>query len=348
MTLSPRQQAILKAIIEDYILTAEPVGSRVLAKKFSFGLSPATLRNEMADLEDEGLLRQPHTSAGRIPSDAGYRVFVDLLMDRHGELSAEELGPSRVTFDERDLHEILQQAARATAVLAQCTAIVRAPRQHVARVQFLQLVPLGPREVMVVIITDRGRTLNRRVALPTEMAEDELATLTSVLNHHLRGQPLNSLTGRLLDGLLAELREYEALLAALWERIAASPERDERVFVANASFLAQQPEFNELEKIRSLLTLLEREQALAEMMARVSPAGQQPGTRVAIGHENPLVDLHECSVVMAPYAVGGQVVGEIGVMGPTRLGYPRAIAAVEAMAQHLSHHLTRVFGYKGS
>jgi heat-inducible transcriptional repressor len=347
MSLSSRQQAILKAIIEDYILTAEPVGSRVLAKKFSLGLSPATLRNEMADLEDEGLLRQPHTSAGRIPSDAGYRVFVDVLMERHGDLSPDELGPlSRVTFDERDLYEILQQAARATAVLAQCTAIVRAPRQHVARVQFLQLLPLSPREVMVVILTDRGRTLNRRVTLPTEMAEDELATLTSALNHHLRGRPLDSLTGQLLDRLLEELREYEALIATLWERIAAGAEPDERVFVANASFLAQQPEFNELEKIRSLLTLLEREQALAEMMARVSPVGEHPATRVAIGHENPLADLHECSVVMAPYAVGGQVIGEIGVMGPTRLGYPRAIAAVEAMAQHLSHHLTRVFGYR--
>lgn len=347
MSLTHRQQAILKALIEDYILTAEPVGSRVLAKKFAFGLSPATLRNEMADLEDEGLLRQPHTSAGRIPSDAGYRVFVDGLMDRHGELSAGDLGElSRVTFDERDLYEILQQAARATAVLAQCTAIVRAPRQHVARVQYLQLVSLGPREVMVVVITDRGRTLNRRVALPTEMAEDELATLTSMLNHHLRGQALDGLTGSLLDRLLEETRQYEAFLAALWERIATHPDRDERVFVANASFLAQQPEFGEMDKIRSLLALLEREQALADMMARVSPLGALPTTRVAIGHENPLVDLHECSVVMAPYAVGGQVVGEIGVMGPTRLGYPRAIAAVEAMARHLSHHLTRVFGYR--
>lgn len=347
MSLTPRQQAILKAIIEDYVLTAEPVGSRVLAKKFGFGLSPATLRNEMADLEDEGLLRQPHTSAGRIPSDAGYRVFVDVLMDRPGDLPAEELGQlERQSFDERDLHEILQQAARITAVLSQCTAIVRAPRHQVARVQFLQLVALAPREVMVVVITDQGRTINRRVELPTAMDEDELGTVSGFLNHHLRGHPLDSLTGRRVERMLAEMRHYQAVFHALWERIVSQAEGDERVFVANASFLAQQPEFGEVEKIRALLTLLEREQALAEMMTRLGASEGPLGTRVAIGRENPLADLHECSVVTAPYGVGGQICGEIGVVGPTRLGYPRAIAAVEAVARHLSGNLTRIFGYR--
>ncbi|MEB3198042.1 MAG: heat-inducible transcriptional repressor HrcA [Candidatus Sericytochromatia bacterium] len=346
MLLTSRQQAILKAIIEDYILTAEPVGSRLLAKKFGFGLSPATLRNEMADLEEGGLLRQPHTSAGRIPSDAGYRIFVDVLMERPTQVPAEEIGAlTRFSFDQRDLYDILQQTAKVTALLAGCTAIVRAPRQQAARVQLLQLVSLGADEAMVIIVTDRGGTLHRRVQLGHPLSEDELVRLSGFLNHHLRGQPLDGVTGRLIVELMTDMERYASVLQQLLERITAPDAGSERVFVANASYLAEQPEFGELDKIRSLLSLLERENALAELLTHVS-SQQGEAVRVAIGREIPLVDLQACSVVMAPYAVGGQVFGEIGVMGPTRLGYPRAIAAVEAMARHLSHTLTRVFGYR--
>jgi heat-inducible transcriptional repressor len=347
MLLSSRQQAILKALIEDYILTAEPIGSRVLAKKFDFGLSPATLRNEMADLEEEGLLRQPHTSAGRIPSDAGYRIFVDVLMERAGDLPTADLGAlERFTFDEQDLYEVLQHTAKITAVLAQCTAIVRAPQQQSARLKYLQLLPLGPREALLVILTDRGGTVQRRVTLPTPMTEGEMVTLTNFLNHHLRNQPLNSFTAHLIGKMCEEMSDYAAVVETLLAKITSASTGSERIFVANASFLAEQPEFGELNKIRSLLSLLERESALAEVLSQVGP-GRPDAVSVLIGHENPLADLHECSVVRAPYAIGGQVFGEIGVMGPTRLGYPRAIAAVETMAQHLSRTLSRVFGYPG-
>lgn len=348
MSLTHRQQAILKAIVEDYILTAEPVGSRVLAKKFDLGLSPATLRNEMADLEDEGLLRQPHTSAGRIPSDLGYRVFVDVLMERRGDLPPEDLRVlERFSFDARDLFDILQQTAKVTAVLAQCTAIVRAPRTQVAKIQYLQLIPLGPRDMMVVILTDQGATLNNLVRLPTEISEGELGVLSSFLNQHLRGQPLDGLTGKVVAKMLDEMRQYEDVIHALWQRLAATPDAGERVFVSNASFLAQQPEFDDGAKIRSLLCLLEREQTLASVLSVLG--GDAPvGAHIAIGRENPLPDLHACSTVTATYSIGGQAFGEISVMGPTRLGYPRAVAAVETMARHLSDTLTRLFGYRAT
>lgn len=350
MSLSPRQQAILKAIVEDYILTAEPVGSRVLAKKFDFGLSPATLRNEMADLEEEGLLRQPHTSAGRIPSDLGYRVFVDVLMERRGDLPPEGLRVlERFVFDARDLFDILQQAAKVTAVLAQCTAIVRAPRAHVAKIHYLQLIPLGPRDMMVVVVTDQGATLNNLVQLPTDMSEGELHVLTAFLNQHLRGQPLDGLTGKVVARMLEEMREYEDVIHALWQRLTTATDGGERVFVSNASFLAQQPEFDDGAKIRALLALLEREQTLASVLSGL--AGDAPralaGAHVAIGREHPLPDLHACSTVTATYSIGGQAFGEVSVMGPTRLGYPRAVVAVETMARHLSDTLTRLFGFRG-
>jgi heat-inducible transcriptional repressor len=347
MPLTQRQQAILKAIVEDYVLTAEPVGSRVLAKRFDFGLSPATLRNEMADLEEGGLLRQPHTSAGRIPSDAGYRVFVDVLMQPQADLPADELRVlERFTFDARDLFDILQQAAKVTAVLSHCTAVVRAPNMQVLKIQFLQLLPLGPRDVMVVLLTDRGTTVNQLAHLPAEVSQEELAVLTTFLNHHLRGQPLDGLTGKVIAAMVEEMRQYEDVIRALWQRLAGVAEQDERVFVSNASYLAEQPEFGESLKIRQLLSLLERESMLASMLSLLRP-GDQVGVHVAIGRENTLPDLHECSVVKASYSIGGQAFGEIAVMGPTRLGYPRAIAAVDTMARHLSMTLTRLFGYRG-
>lgn len=346
MSLTPRQQLILKAIVEDYILTAEPVGSRALSKKFPLGVSPATLRNEMADLEDEGLLKQPHTSAGRIPSDAGYRVFVDLLMERANPLPAEELRVlERFQAQARDLQDILQQAAKVTAVLAHCTAIVRAPRLHRARIQFIQMLPLSDQDVMLVILTDQGTTLNQLVHLPSAMTADDLGVLGNFLNTELRGHPLDRLTSRGLESLLAEMRGYEQVLRALWQRLYEANEPSERVYVSNASYLAQQPEFGDSAKMRSLLCLLEREQTLANLLSLLHAGGAEV-SHVSIGRENPLADLHECSVVSAPYTIGDQVIGEIGVLGPTRLEYPRAVAAVETMARYLSTTLTRFFGYR--
>jgi heat-inducible transcriptional repressor len=347
--LTPRQKQILKAIVEDYIFTAEPVGSRVLSKKFDFGLSPATLRNEMADLEDEGLLRQPHTSAGRIPSDAGYRVFVDGLMDRSTTtLPTEELRVlERFQFDSRDLNDILAQTAKVTAVLAECTAVVRAPRLHRSRIQYLQLLPLNDRDAMLVILTDHGSTLSQLVPLPGDMTQDDMAVLTNFLNAHLRGQALDQLTQKVLATMLEEMARFELIIRTLWQRLNGSQTPAERVFVSNASYLAQQPEFVDNAKIRSLLCLLEREQTLANVLALLVSGAGKP-SHVSIGRENPLADLHDCSMVTATYHIGDEVFGEIGVLGPTRMAYPRAMLAVETMARHLTRTLTRIFDYRTS
>jgi heat-inducible transcriptional repressor len=258
--LTPRQQKILKAIIDDYVFTAEPVASRSLSKKFDFGLSAATLRNEMADLEESGLLRQPHTSAGRIPSDAGYRTFVDSLMDPEPALPAEELRVlEQFRIDARDLNDVLAQTAKVAAVLSQCTAIVRAPRPHAHRIQYVQLMPFGERATMLVLLTDQGTTLTQLVTLPSSVSEDELGPITNFLNAHLRGQVLDALTGQVLERLMSDRRDYEHDIRAVWGKLQGSGSPNDRVFVSNASFLAQQPEFGDAAKIRSLLCFLERE-----------------------------------------------------------------------------------------
>lgn len=350
MFLSSRQQQILKAIVEDHIATAEPVGSRSLSKRFGFGLSAATLRNEMADLEEEGYLRQPHTSAGRVPSQRGYRAFVDGLMERPLPLepaAQEVLGQLQVKA--QDLHAILQQAAKLTAVLAQATAIVRAPRLRRARLQHLQLVPVGEAGAMMVVVTDQGSTHSQFVPLPGPLDLDEVALLTQFLNHRLKG----SLVGRLAEAALqGELEALvgggQELLQAFGAQLGVGAAAEERVFVGHPSYLAAQPEFSERAKIQNLLGILEREDALAGLLGELHPQEVTGQVQVGIGSELPLVDLHECAVVSAPYAIGGNPVGEVAVLGPTRFAYPRAMVVVEAMALHLSATLDRVFGVPAS
>lgn len=347
-SLTPRQQQILLAVIQDYISTGEPVGSRTLSKKYALGLSPATIRNELADLEEEGLLKQPHTSAGRIPSDTGYRLFVDHLMERRSSLPPEQ---ERMIADwrhlSRDLPDLMQQTAKLTAVLSGCTAIVRAPRQAKSRIKYLQLLAVSESEALLVMITDHGSVTNQLVSLPAPLSPEELGVITNFLNEHLRNQPLDRLTQYAVSKISREMARYEQVLHDLYRRVSATQEAGERLYLSHTSYLAQQPEFSEGGKVGQLLNLLEQEKLLIELLDTFShPLAEVPegAVRVSIGTENPLPDLHACSLVTGTYRLGDQIVGEIGILGPTRMEYATAVRTVEVMTERLSRALNELFG----
>jgi len=347
-SLTPRQQQILLAVIQDYTSTGEPVGSRTLSKKYDLGLSPATIRNELADLEEEGLLRQPHTSAGRIPSDTGYRFFVDNLMARQPNLPPEQ---ERLIQDgqllSRDLPDLMQQTAKLAAVLSGCTAIVRSPRQSMSRIKHLQVLSVSESEALLVLVTDRGAVTHQLVTLPAALLPEELTVISNFLNDHLRNQPLDRLTQYAVKKISREMARYEELLEDLYQRVSATQEVGERLYMSHASYLAQQPEFSAAGKVGQLLTLLEQEKALIELLDTFSaPAAEVPegAVRVSIGRENPLPDLHGCSLVTGTYRLGDQIVGEIGLLGPTRMEYATAVRTVEVMTERLSHALNELFG----
>jgi heat-inducible transcriptional repressor len=337
--LTPRQRDILRAVVRDYVLTAEPVGSRTLSRKYDLGLSAATIRNELSDLEDEGLLRQPHTSAGRVPSDLGYRVFVDALMDPP-ELAVEKQAViDSVQAQCQDLQDLLLQTARLTAVLSGCTAIVRLPRARGSRIRTISLVPMSETEVLLVIVTTAGAINHSVVNLRTAASPEEMALVANLLNAQLRDRPLDSLTYRTLREVTCEMQRYQALLEDLWERFVASPEAEARIIVSNTSMLAQQPEFSESAKVSPILAFLEREAGVANLIDAMVDQGPD-AVHIRIGHENAAPDLSECSVVTASYAVDGSPAGEIAVLGPTRLDYQAAVAAVDAMARRLTRFLS--------
>lgn len=343
-SLTPRKRDILRAVVRDYILTAEPVGSRTLSRKYELGLSAATIRNELSDLEEEGLLRQPHTSAGRVPSDLGYRVFVDDLMEPSELPSEKQAIVDRVTSQAEDLHELLHHTARLTAVLAGCTALVRAPRQVGSRIRTVSLVRVSDREALLVLVTNTGTVTNRLVPLPAPISDAELHLLSSFLNAQLRDRALDSLTYQTLRSISAQMEQYRSQLEDLWARLIGALRAEGQVIVTNTSLLAQQPEFQESAKVGNLLEFLERDGAVIQLMDSTVDAVSEPGTvQVRIGSENALVALAECSLVSATYGLGGQVVGEIAVLGPTRLDYASAVAVVGAVAHKLSSILNARF-----
>lgn len=341
--LSLRQQTILHAVVRDYVITAEPVGSRTLSRKYALGLSAATIRNELADLEEGGLLQQPHTSAGRVPSDRGYRVFVDSLMARESLASEKQAVIDSVQAGCYDLPDLLHQTARLTAVLSGCTAIVRLPRLIGAVIRSISLVPISDVEALLVMVTSSGTVTNRVVNLRSATSTDELALLSNFLTVQLRDRPLNSLTFRALQSITSKMARFQEQLEDLWERLIIQREEDNLLIISNTSALAQQPEFSEGGRVGQLLAFLERPNSLVQTMDRMTGAGSEGEAQVHIGNENPLPDLAECSLIAASYRLDGQPAGEIGILGPTRLDYPAAIAAVEAVAARLTRALATRF-----
>jgi heat-inducible transcriptional repressor len=339
IVLTPRQRDILRAVVRDYVLTAEPVGSRTLSRKYDLGLSAATIRNELADLEEEGLLRQPHTSAGRVPSDFGYRVFVDNLMDRPALPAEKQTLIDSLQAQCQDLQDLLQQTARLTAVLSGCTAIVRTPRARGSRIRTVSLTPIGDFEVLLVLITTSGAVTHSRVSLRSAANADEIQLLSNFLNTQLRGKPLDWLTYRTLREVTEQMERHQATLEDLWDRLVSQVEPASHVIISNTALLARQPEFSASAKVSPILAFLEREAGVAELMDTI--VEETPGgVHIRIGHEHASPDLAECSVVTAAYVVDGSVAGEVAVLGPTRLDYSAAVAAVEAMAGRL----TRILG----
>ena len=340
-----RRLKVLSAIVTDYVRTREPVGSRALVERYRLGVSPATIRNDMAVLEDEGYIHQPHTSAGRVPTEKGYRLFVDQIA-RIKPLSAPERAAiTTLLTGEADLEQVVARAVRVLARLTGQLAVVEYPSLRLTALRHLELVALGPTRVLLVIITDTGRT----VVLSGEGADvvDPLAL------ERLRLRLNSALVGRRAAEavpILAALSrqapvEERTLLAAVTSVLldALRPDAEERFVVAGTANLARStPDFSAL---GALLDAIEEQVVLLRLLADAAAEGARPpgapdGMRVSIGSENRDDALAEASVVTAAYGPGGgDAVAHLGVIGPTRMDYPATMAVVRAVARYLSRFL---------
>jgi heat-inducible transcriptional repressor len=333
--LDDRKNKVLQAIIEDYVATAEPVGSRTIARKYHLGVSPATIRNEMADLEELGYLEQPHTSAGRIPSDRGYRYYVDCLMESPSITTA-EADTIRRTFERRirEVDTLVRETARLLSDTTHLTTVVSGPQIQKAHFRELRLVPLGGDKAVLVYITDSGFVENQVLELPVEVTMLELQRASDVLNDQLRGQPVETLSRSALHTLQKELHKYGALLEQTLQALAykLEPGERQRLYLGGTTHMLNQPEFQDVNKVRNLLQLLEDEQAVAEVL---TAAPQADKSIIQIGEEIRIKELNDCSMVSATYRLGDEVIGRVGVIGPKRMEYARVVGLVNAITRQL-------------
>ncbi len=347
MKMDDRKQKVLLAIIKDYIATAEPVGSRTIAKKYRLGVSPATIRNEMADLEEQGYIEQPHTSAGRIPSERGYRYYVDYLMKRR-ELTRKEEDLIRREFGTKveDVGQVIQKTGLLLSQLTQYTAMVLTPQVGVGSFKYIQLIPMNPSRAMVIAIMDNGIVHHRMIDVPESISASDMDTISRVLNAKLQGLTMEDIRLTLLKEIYFELARHKHVLDLAMELIQDSltPKKKDKIYLGGVFNMLNQPEFHNVEKVKTLLSILEQEKLLCELL---TGGCVEPGVTVRIGGEIKNRNIKECSVVTAPYVVRGRRIGSIGVLGPTRMEYAKVISVVEFTTKSLSRTLERMFRGKG-
>jgi heat-inducible transcriptional repressor len=361
--LTERQQKILWATVNHYIETAEPVGSQALAKEYQFSLSPATIRNVMGALEKAGLLYQPHTSAGRIPSDSGYRLYVNeliapshLLVQQVQQLLRKKLRPEQTSFE-----TLLRHAAQILATLSGCVALITMPQSPATVIRHIHLVQVEPSRVMLILVMDTYETRSVFMNLPDHLVQDEkpedlsqeLQLLSNFLNHHLCGTALSELSALDWQQLDRQFQQFAESFKQLFRTLSQpqpSPNANP-ILVGGLSEFLRQPEFSELAQAQTIIQLLEEEQdqlwpliyeGFDTPATTVEPGGLlRSSVIIRIGAENPLKPMQNCALVSSVYQKGATPVGSVGVLGPTRMAYEKVIAFVEGTASFLSARLSQ-------
>ncbi len=338
-----RRLAVLRAIVQDYVQTEEPVGSKALVERHGLGVSPATVRNDMAALEDEGFIRQPHTSAGRVPTDKGYRLFVDKLSTIKPMSVAERRAIASFLDCAVDLDDVVQRSVRTLAQLTRQVAVVQYPVLSGSTVRHIEIVQLAAGRLLVVLILSTGRVEQRVVEVGAELAEGPLADLRSRVNRAATGERIadavTALTTLLAEDTASEWDQAPTdMVAAVAGTLvdAMSDQRsDERVAVGGASNLARFGEGFQT-TIGPLLEALEEDVVLLKLLGETTNDGL---VTVRIGHEGPVQELARTSIVTSGYGPGHQTLASLGVVGPTRMDYPGTMAAVRAVSRYLSRIL---------
>lgn len=354
MSLNPplnnRQQQVLWATVRHYIATAEPVGSGALVKEFNLSVSSATIRNAMGHLEKVGLLFQPHTSAGRVPSDSGYRIYVDQLIQPSPGIAVqlEQILSDRLNWDKWSFEAVLKGAAQILSTLSGYIAIVTLPMTNTTQIRHLQLIQVDSAHVMLILVTDTYDTQSVLMELPpsdldAESVDRELRILSNFLSEQLRGRSLSEIQRLDWGELGQEFDRYSSLLTSvlsdLLHRLAQSA-LPSQLMISGVSEVLRQPEFSELNQVQMILQLLEEEQDQLVPLIFDQPDSDGRRVLIRIGSENPLEPIRACSLISSTYNRGTVPIGSIGVLGPTRMLYEDTIALVEATADYLSDKLS--------
>ncbi len=338
-----RRNKILGIVVDSYVSTAVPVGSIAVSRKFRQRISPATIRNIMAQLEEIGYITHPHTSAGRVPTDKGYRYYVDSLMEqRHLTRDEMDFIEGVLSHDFDELGEIVKRAARLISSLTHQASVVSFPRSKRRTFKRIELIPATHTKIYVLLFTAQGIVKHSIFELHETCDESELMKISRFLNDELPGLQLSEIGDYLLRKVLGENDAFHHLFKEATDILSMShilEEEAEKIFLDGAHHIIEQPEFRYADKVRLLLKALEEEEEILNIMDRDL---NEEGVRVHIGAENPYEDIRECSLVISNYKIGDQNIGSIGVIGPTRMDYSKSVPVVGYVSSVFSRLLTRL------
>ncbi|SHI70820.1 heat-inducible transcriptional repressor HrcA [Lutispora thermophila] len=343
MSLGSRKQLILQAIIEDYINTAEPVGSRTVSKKYLKDISPATIRNEMADLEEMGYIEQPHTSAGRVPSDKGYRLYVDRLMEQK-TIDWHDYEFIRKEFMDTvgEIDRLIKHASKLLSAMTKYASIAMAPQFKRTCLKHLQLIKVDSHNILAVIVTDAGIIKNSVIRTDSDIEVDALEKISNMLNQKLIGLSIEELVNMDITKINSGINnneDYKQVLTKVLPELLQALRYSERaeIYSDGAANLLDLPEYSDVQKAKDFFSILDKNDILYEILKDVSEK-----TTVTIGKENKIHQLKDCSIITATYSYNGKVIGSIGVLGPTRMNYSKVISIVDCLTQNLNDILTKI------
>lgn len=344
MLLDDRKMRILRAIIDDYINTAEPVGSRTIARKHELGLSSATIRNEMADLEEMGYLSQPHTSAGRIPSDKGYRFYVDQLMEVR-QLTPAEIESIRSTMEVRinELSQLIRQAAAAMSQLTKYTSVAVTSHKKKSMIKAVQVVPIESGKALVIAVTNTGTVRNEIIRISESTTPDFLNRMSNMLNDKISGLTVGEINLPLLNDFSHLLGlpddQVSPILTGIHDCIKQidSP----NVYHEGAINIFNFPEFRDIVKAREFLHILDEKELLFNLLNDNTGSNE---ITIRIGTENELEEIKDCSLISATISFNGMELGSIGILGPTRMEYPRVVSSMSFIQKKIKREIKKLFG----
>ena len=335
MDLSERKLKILQAIIADFIKNAEPVGSRTLSKNYALGISPATIRNEMSDLEEMGYLTHPHTSSGRVPSEKAYRLYVNQMMNKHELTMEQKTSIAEQLHDSvNELEKMVQQAAHVLSEITNLTAFALTPRKEQDTLKYINLLPVDEYTVVLMLVSESGKVSNKTVRFDRSVSEETLRILAKTMTYNYRGKTLSeALTQDIIEDVQTDAEAMGVLERTIKPSFIRTLEDmlNVNLYMDGLTNIFSLPEYNDLDKARMFLEMVNRKEDFTRNLIN-----RENGVIITIGNENHDERLNDCSVITATYHVDGKLLGKIGVIGPTRMQYGKVTSVVEYLTDNIS------------
>lgn len=336
MELSERKLRILQAIISDFIKTAEPVGSRTLSKKYDLGISPATIRNEMSDLEELGFLTHPHTSAGRVPSERAYRLYVNNMMQKHELTEAEKNAIAKELYENvTELEQTVAHAAKILSKITNLTSFALTPRQDEDTLKYIKLLPVDEKTVVLMIVSHSGKVSNTALKMKTHYTEEALELLSKSMTYNYRGKTLSEvLTLDIIENFETDIEAMSSLAKSVMPKFMSTLEEmlNVNLYMDGLTNIFSIPEYNDIDKAKMFLEMVNKKEDFTKTLVN-----RENGVIITIGKENTEDIMQDCSLITATYHVDGKLAGKIGVIGPTRMKYGQVTSVIEYLTENISN-----------